>query len=59
MIRKLPPEAIHVLYLDANGNTNVRSCVHAEEAFVEIGAAFEKKQLLLKIKWLNLLLRKF
>lgn len=48
MIRQLPPEAIHVLYLDANGNTNVRSNVHVEEAFVEIGAAFEKKTIIVE-----------
>ena len=58
MIRKLPPEAIHVLYLDANGNTNVRSCVHAEEAFVEIGAAFEKKTIIVEDKMAKLVIEK-
>ena len=58
MIRKLPSEAIHVLYLDANGNTNIRSCVHAEEAFVEIGAAFEKKTIIVEDKMAKLVIEK-
>lgn len=58
MIRKLPPEAIHVLYLDANGNTNIRSGVYAEEAFVEIGAAFEKKTIIVEDKMAKLVIEK-
>lgn len=58
MIRKLPPEAIHVLYLDANGSTNVRSGVYAEEAFVEIGAAFEKKTIVVEDKMAQLVIEK-
>ena len=48
MLRKLPPEAIHVLYIDVNNITKVRSFVHAEEAFVEIGEYFEKKTIVVE-----------
>ncbi len=58
MIRRLPPEAIHVLYLDINNNTNVRSFVHAEEAFVEIGAHFEKKTIIVEDKAAQLVIEK-
>ena len=58
MIRMLPSNAIHVLYVDGSGNTNVRSCVHAEEAFVEIGATFEKKTIVVEDKAAKLVVDK-
>ena len=58
MIRELPPEAIHVLYTDIDGKTNVRSNVYADEAFVEIGASFEKKTVIVEDKMAKLVIDK-
>ncbi len=58
MIRELPPEAIHVLYTDIDGKTNVRSNVYADEAFVEIGASFEKRTIIVEDKVAKLVIDK-
>lgn len=47
MIAQLPPEAIHVLYTNLQ-YTDIRSFVHPEEAFAELGAKFEKKTIIVE-----------
>lgn len=48
MLTRLPKEAIHVLYQDAQGKTRVLSNIHRDQAFTKIGWNSNKKTIIVE-----------